>query len=979
MKNSNRFTTRKLVYRNTKLLLVVLIFLTIQCVGLAQNTFNLSGRVTDENNQALTGANVVLKDSGKGVVTNSNGEFSISNIKESQINITISFLGYESVEIDHNFVKSDNNNLSIKLKPSSKNIKQVTISGETTGQTKAMIDQQRAENIKNIVSAEQIEQFPDMNAAEAMQRITGITLQRDQGEGKYVQLRGTPPELTSFNINGEQIPSPEGDVRYVGMDIISADQIESIEVTKVLTPDMDADGIAGSVNIVTKKARSETPEFKVSTAVGYNQLRETNNYNLQFSYGARKNNFGFQLDGNYYQNAQGSDNMESKYAKMPFWADTTSGQGNYHIGYKELQLRYYETTRKRTGLSATFDYEFSPKHNIYVRGMINQFEDDEVRFRKIYDLEDAANINTYLYGSVVHDVKYRTKNQSVNTLNMGANHDLKLVILDYELAYSVALEDVPNRINSEFENPGQALETTLDYDRTTFPKPIFKNPVHDSIANDYANYEFKKLELRKEKVDDNNLTAKINVKIPLNTFSSYRGYIKFGGKVRQKHKERDVNAKIFDDYRHDWRMYPSTRPYDELTLPSVSREFLTDDLLGQGYLIDNMPDPNKMREFYDFNAFHFKYGDNADTETRVESTTLDYKADELIKALYGMVRLDINNVMILGGVRYEYTKINYAGQRVILNERGYYDTIIDNSDSREHSFLLPQFQLKYSFTDRLNIRGAMTYSFARPNFEDVIPNREVDGDEIKYGNPDLKYPLSMNVDFMVEQYLNHDGILSGGIYYKNIQDFISRYTVIATEGNVGTGTSTSEITMAVNGIEAFVYGAEFQCQFKFSFLPGFLSNFGVYSNYAFTHSDAIINERIPANYSDLEVNVYEDGVEILSDSSRLEHISLPGQAMHSANVAFFYESKKIYTKLSANYHDSFLLELGADADLDEYIDAAWHIDFTASYKILDNLKCFVDIINITDTPTTSYLGNTNYLKKQEYTSWWGRMGIKLNF
>ena len=237
----------------------------------------------------------------------------------------------------------------------------------------------------------------------------------------------------------------------------------------------------------------------------------------------------------------------------------------------------------------------------------------------------------------------------------------------------------------------------------------------------------------------------------------------------------------------------------------------------------------------------------------------------------------------------------------------------------------------------------------------------------------------MNVDFMVERYLKYNGILSGGIYYKNIQDFISRYTVIATEGNVGTGTSARKITMAVNGIEAFVYGAEFQSQFKFSFFTGFFSNFGLYSNYAFTHSDATINKRIPANYSDLEVNIYEDGVEILSDPDEIEHISLPGQAKHSANIAIFYEGDKFYTRISGNYHDTYLLELGADADLDEYISDAWHIDFTASYKILDNLKWFVDIINVTGTPTTSYLGNEDFLVKQEYTSIWGRTGIKFQF
>jgi outer membrane receptor for ferrienterochelin and colicin len=109
-------------------------------------------------------------------------------------------------------------------------IAQVEISSRFEEQQKALEFMQRADNILNVISSQQIKLFPDVNAAEAIQRISGITLQRDQGEGRFVQLRGTPPQLTNFNINGEQIPSPEGDVRFVGLDVIAADQIEKIEV-----------------------------------------------------------------------------------------------------------------------------------------------------------------------------------------------------------------------------------------------------------------------------------------------------------------------------------------------------------------------------------------------------------------------------------------------------------------------------------------------------------------------------------------------------------------------------------------------------------------------------------------------------------------------------------------------------------------------------------------------------------------------------
>ncbi len=953
----------------------------------AQSSHTLSGKVLDEQGDPLIGATVVLSNTNDGTITNLKGEFTLKGIKSSSVSITVSFLGYEPSIIVHDFSQGASKPLSVKLKPSSQNIDQVVVTGESSGQTKAMVQQQKAENIKNIVSAEQIEQFPDMNAAEAMQRITGITLQRDQGEGKYVQLRGTPPELTNFNINGEQIPSPEGSVRYVGMNIISADQIETIEVNKVLTPDMDGDGIAGSVNVVTKKAKEGEPEIKASVAAGYSDLRGTPNYNMQFSYGARKGKLGFQMNASYYQNASGSDNLESKYVKGPFWGSQSGGIDNYHLMYKQLQLRYYETERSRTGLSATLDYQFNPKHEVYLRGMLNQFTDKQTRSRKIYEMDDAIDMYYYLYGNVAHDVKSRTKNQELNTLNIGGKHDLNFLILDYELALSQAKEDVPDRLITEFQNPGQALTISLEDDGSGFIKPSFPDAADDSIATDYANYEFDKLDMRTEEVRDNNLTAKVNVKIPF-TLGNNEGYFKLGAKMRNKDKSRDVTAHIYNGYVHDhWTYYPSTRPYDELLLTDISSGLLTDNLLGQGYRVEQIPDADKMRDFYNYNAFHFRYGDKADTESRSVSNNMDYTARELIRAYYAMFRFDLPKLMLLGGLRYESTDMEYHGKYGQLNENDYYDTTITRYASRHRQFVLPQFQVKYSPSDRFNVRGALTYSFSRPNFEDVLPNLEIERDEYKFGNPDLEYPLAMNIDVMVERYLNHNGILSGGLFYKNIENFVVNYATWAHIDEADSGGSPVEITVPKNGYEAFVYGAEFQAQFKLAFLPYFFKDFGVYSNYAFTHSDALIDERPPANYTDLVFDsdtrtlmTYDEELDeyVPMNSSTTEHIKLPGQAKHSANFALFYEGEKFYAKVSANYHDSYLLKLGADKDLDEYISGAWQMDFTTSYQFNKYVKAFVDVMNITNTPETSYLGSTSYLKKQEYYSWWGRVGIKLN-
>jgi TonB-dependent receptor len=241
----------------------------------------------------------------------------------------------------------------------------------------------------------------------------------------------------------------------------------------------------------------------------------------------------------------------------------------------------------------------------------------------------------------------------------------------------------------------------------------------------------------------------------------------------------------------------------------------------------------------------------------------------------------------------------------------------------------------------------------------------------------LRYPRSLNLDFLAERYFAK-GLISGGVFYKEIDDFVFFFKRFAHEGDPK-DFGLVEITKAINGNQASVYGAELQAQFKFDFLPGFLKNFGVYTNYTYTFSEAKINQRLPANFTDAVVVFGEDDVDFFAPDQAQETISLPGQARHTANFALFYDAKKLFVRLTANYHDAFLYQLGADRDLDEYYDEEFRLDLTANYDLTKNLNVFTDVINITNTPLRYYLGNSSRVKQQEFYSWWCRVGIKLNF
>lgn len=931
----------------------------------------IKGKVVDaENGEPLTGATVRIGSSTQGTSTDVNGNFALENVKAEQLQLVVSFIGYEPLEVTYNRAKSAGA-LLIKLKPSAKVLQQVEVKGQTEGQVKAMLEQRIAVNIKNIVSAEQIEKFPDVSAADAIQRIPGITLQRDQGEGRYIQLRGTPPELTNFNINGEQIPSPEGNVRYVGMDVIPANQIDVIEVTKVLTPDMDADGIGGTVNIVTKKATGDKPEINALFSGGYNNLRAKENYQVQYSYANRYKKFGFYVNASHYLNNQGADNLEFKYAKGPFWGSTGAGTNNYYVQYRQFQLRHYNIKRQRTGISTTLDYQFNEHSSIYLRGMYNRYSDYETRRRKIYDLDDAVSETYYLYGGIDHDVKEREKIQNINTLNLGGTHPVWLGILDYEAAWAYAADEQPDRFEAQFDNPGHAIAMEILRTDPNWPTMSFPDPNNAENAYDYDNYTLDQLLLQKELVMDRNLTAKVNYKITYLNDVDNQGYIRFGGKLRIKNKERDITAQSYGAYRTTSGTYPGTGP--TLSVNTISDGFSETNLLEHAYVLDHMPGVNELIDFFNFNQQFFIIDR---TGTKVKNYGQDYTANENIVAAYVMARHDIGKLMLLGGVRYEETGIDYKGTRIIT-KKGVFDTMMVMNDKRSHRFLLPQFQTRYSFNTKFNLRGAVTYTYSRPNFEDVLPYREEDYDEVRYGNPNLEFPRSLNIDLLAERYIGGEGIVSGGLFFKAVNNFVFYYKRFAHEGDPA-DYGLVEITKAQNGEKANLFGAELMLNSKLDFLPGVLKNLGVYLNYTFTHSDAWVNKRLPANYTDAVVIFGADSLELFTSTTEKEKITLPGQAKHALNAAIFFDNKKFYAKLSLNFHNEFLYKLGADADLDEYYDQELHLDFNANYNLNSYVNVFVDMVNLTNSPQKYYLGNKNRVLKQEFYSWWGRLGVKIN-
>lgn len=892
----------------------------------------IRGRITDrESGEVLPGASVIIKGTNFGGTSDVNGEFML-RVAAGTYEVETSYLGFkssaQSVTVEDNqFVE-----LNIQLEADALMLKDIVITGVLQGQQKALNQQKAADNIKNVVSADQIGRFPDPNVAEALQRVPGVNIERDQGEGRYVLVRGLAPQFTNISINGEQIPSPEAGVRFVALDAIPADQLASIEVSKAITPDMDGDAIGGSVNLITRTAQSEQLSVSSSLLGGYNQITERTNLqgSLELSKRFLNNKLGIMINSSYYETDRGSDNWERD--------------------EDELELRDYELLRTRLGLSSTIDYRFNDKNELYFRSIYNRFTDRE--WRRRYVLVPNVDNSPFESNEIERFTKDRLEKQIVTSFNLGARHQLKGFNLDYEVAYAEAIQDTPFDI--EAGSVFEADELSIDFETNRkFPSFSVNGLAHTNLNNDYldnSNYEFDDVTMGNTYALDVNKTAKFNITIPLAN-TERAGQIKFGGKVRLKEKSYDITENVFSWAGGDVT-FPGFEPGD-FTLEKFSGGTVDNNFLDGRYRVTANADIDKLVRHFNAN----QAGYELDVEGKLATEAVEaYEATEDVYAGYAMTRLQFNKLMVLAGARYEMTKVAYQSQEVVYDFQGDLQDIVPVSGSTDYSFLLPQLHLKYDVNASTNIRFAATRSYARPNFEDIIPAQEIElnAREGTIGNPALKPVGATNIDLMGEKYFGNVGILSAGVFYKRLDDFIfnRRFVTTAYPGADGIN---MVLNQAQNGESATLFGVEFAYQKNLEFIKGV----SVYANYTLTSSRANIQSR--------------------EDIGTTEKIRLPGQAQHVGNLSLAYDFKKFNIRLSANFNGEYLTEVGSEKSEDLYVRDRVQIDGSASYTVSNKFRIFAEFLNMTNQPFEVFQGSEDRYIQREFYSWWTRLGVKFDF
>ncbi|MFD0963325.1 TonB-dependent receptor [Pseudofulvibacter geojedonensis] len=945
----------------TKLKILFLLF----SISFFNSSFAQTGRVTgviSDGGLPLPGATIVVSGTSKGATTDFDGKFVLSDITTGSIDIQISYIGYstktESVEVK----EDETTNIGILiLESNSEELNEIVLNGgsQRNSEARALSIQKKSLSIKNVIAADGIGKLPDRNAAETVQRIQGLSIERDQGEGRFVSVRGLPPFWSSTTINGNRIPTAEEETtsRATAFDFFPSELIGYVEASKAITPDMDADAIGGSVNFITQTAPSKKI-LNVNVGGGYNDKSGKGVYNAGVTLGnkTKDGKFGYILNATHWNRNYGTDNFEAR------------RKGDE--GVFRMELRDYNGVRKTTGLNGALEYNFNDNNKVTFKSVYGTLVDEEehykhrVRFDKFDDSDNTARVELQnIHNKLITELF---------GMDLGGKHTFKNSVLDWNAATytnSFKYGDIPDYKNNsyfvvKFKQDGVGINPDyldvreagdhraywkadgglLDYDNPDALFGFFSDP---SFKMDATQMKFSDLELYKVSITErDNIIAAVNYEY--NISDAFK--LKFGGKFRDK----DRRAK-FEDLFYEWTGSASTpylSDYSQYIQEQPGRaDFLSE--LGGG--IQNSFGPvlstEGMQAFWQQNQ-----ANNLELQSYSESLQFNsglgrnFDVDEQHAAAYAMGTYKFSDKLtVLGGARLSHTTTKITGYAIENGSR------VNVTNTNSYTDILPMLHVKYSISNDLNVRLAATKTFARPNFGDLTPAGtfvEVDN-TFKGGNPNLNPTYSWNFDLLGEYYFKNVGVINAGVFYKSITDPIYQDSFFGSyNGNQGV-----QFTAPNNGNNAWIGGIELGINKRFDFLPGVFKYFG----------------------TQLNATLMDSEMTIPVDATTERVVTTPYQAKQLYNAQLYFEKGGLNARIAFNHKGKYALEFG-DKDVNDLYYGKYNtMDFSASYKFGKHFTIFTDVNNILNQPLIYHYGQTEDRPAQvEYYGLRGSLGVKFN-
>lgn len=791
----------------------------------------------------------------------------------------------------------------------------ILVIGQAARIKSALDAQQQADSIVSVVHADGIGALPDTNAAEALQRVPGVSVERDQGEGRYIRVRGLGPDLNSVTVNGSLLPSPESERRAVMLDVIPAGLIRALEVHKTLLPEQDANSLGGTVEVKTLSAFDQPGELTTLEAeAGRDQNTGQTSPKLAGSWANRfaDGRLGLAAGLSWEKRKFGSDNVE------------TGGKWEEEDGaarLAEFERRDYLITRERLGAAFNLDFKPQAGSHFFARSLVSRYSDSEVRQAHLIEFADAQAEGVAGDAEAKRELKDREETQQLRSLVLGTGQQLGVWKLDALIGLGYASEKEPQHI------AGASFKGEDDFSAVGFRngrQPALFGP---ASLNEASQYSLDEVELAQTRSTDRERNLRLDL---ARSFSLGEAdlRVKFGAKTSRRDKRSDAEVWLYED------LGDAGFSDAQLNLRAFSAGRVDYALGDFGPALSG----SAIRQLLGGLAA-------ADYRDEEESRVNDFEIREDIRAAYLQGTLSQGDSRLLAGVRYEGTRLRASGTGL---ENG--DFVASQQQHDYHQWL-PALHLRHDLSEATSLRAAWTQAVVRPTFGQLAPGFVIDDSEASFGNPQLKPLRARNLDLGIEQRLGRAGSVSAYLFHKRIKDFIYQ-TDLAGSGDWA---DFDEAISFANGDAARVRGLEL------SFTQHFQNGLLLASNATLSRSKAQIAQR-----------------DADSGQLRARQISLPSQSDRTLNLSIGYEKGPLSLRLAGNYKSAYLLEVGdvLDADQDLQVAAQTQYDFSAHWQLSKRTQLSFEALNLRDEPYYVYAGRAERNAQYEQYGRSYKLGLK---
>ncbi len=828
------------------------------------------------------------------------------------------------------------------------NLEPVIVTGIRASLRESIATKRDSATILEAITAEDVGKFPDKNVAESLQRVPGVVINKEFGEGERVSLRGTAPNLTRTLLNGHALATADwfildqlNTTRSFNYLMLPADVIGSVQVHKSPQADFEEGGIGGTVNVITRNPLDlESGAIFGSAQVAYTDLSDeaTPQANLMYSYKNDAENFGILLAGTYQKRDIRRDGVEVL-GYFPVDIDPTAAV-NEVLAPSLIGSALFQQERVRSGGNLGLQFRPNDSVDLNFTALYSKFDADNINQNFLtWGTRAIGNGGTLTNVTLVEDTAVAGRMASANdgTTDFGAVYDainrfataetisysLDTTVRDvgeWELHFKVGYTEASgNTDNQPFVEFGAPAAFTYDL-RGRTPSVQFEN-VNPSDPADMQ-FIFSSLHEILNDDDEGYFYADASRPIDAGPFSR----LQVGAKTTEHDRALFFNATTYGGFHVPINATPSSQFAGPLTPGDFLDGISSDGTLDEYWQIDRN------------GTSQFLFDNLASGPERVTYPQQNFSIEEIGYAGYIMSDIEAGKWRGNVGVRFVRTEQTSRGNVVsptgsIQNPYGNYDPIVVD---RTYDEWLPSLNLSYDLTEETKLRFAAARTMTRPDFTDIAPRASLNPGALTgtSGNPDLDPYVANQVDLAIEWYPDNYSILALGLYYKDIESFITDNPVTlnfpvqsATSPNAActpTGPNTFDcpflINQRTNGGGGEIYGAEVSATWPIA------GGFGVQANYTYSHAEADNGDPLPGNSED------------------------------AFNLTAFFENERVSARLAYSYRSEFFVTFDRSTQLNQ--DGLISLDASFLFNLTDQIALTLDGVNLTNEEIVQYATDT---------------------